>query len=110
MQVLRTAINFPAPKNLERLAIHDEDAWRAGGAVLAAAAERADIDAFRSAMNRVRPRIAGLLEHLLGLDDLVDLGLRRIGLGVDDINARGADAGDDQVAPLEKGVAGQGRQ
>ena len=51
---LRAAIDFPPPKNIERLAIHDEDARGPFGTILAAAAERADINAFRSAMDRVR--------------------------------------------------------
>ena len=37
-----------------------------------AAAERTDVDAFRTAMDSVGPRVAGLIEHLLGLDDLVN--------------------------------------
>ena len=110
MQPLRAAIDLPAAEDVEGLAIHDEDAGRPLGPVLAAAAERADIDAFRPAMDGVRPRVAGLLEDLLGLDDLVDLRLRRIRLGVDDINPRGPDTRDDQVAPLEEGVAGHRRQ
>jgi hypothetical protein len=40
-----------------------------------AAAEGRDIDALGAAMDRVRTRVAGLGEDLLGLDDLVDLGL-----------------------------------
>ena len=110
VQVLAAAIDFPASEDLERLAVHDEDARRPVGAVLAAAAERTDIDAFRSAMDRMRPRIAGLPEHLLRLDDLVDLRLRRMRLRIDHVDARGADARDDQVAPLEEGVAGERRQ
>src|SRR5436189_207845 len=33
-----------------------------------------------------------------------------IGLGIHDINPRGAESGDDQIAPFEKGVAGKRRQ
>ena len=61
-------------------------------------------------MDRVRARVARLLEDLLGLDDLVNRRLGGIGLGVHDINARGAEPGNDQIAPFEKGVAGQRRQ
>src|SRR5450631_3520384 len=104
------AVDLPAAQDIERLAIHDEDAWRPVGAVLPAAAERADVYAFRTAMDRVGPRVAGLLEHLLGLDDLVNLRLGGIGLRIHDINARGADPRDDQVAPLEERVAGERRQ
>ena len=80
------------------------------GAVLAAAAERADVDAFRPAMDGMRPRIAGLPEYLLRLDDLVDLRLGRMRLRIHHVDARGADAGNDQIAPLEEGVAGERRQ
>ena len=40
---LGTAIDLPAPENLEGLAIHDEDAGRAIGAILAATAERGKV-------------------------------------------------------------------
>ena len=110
VQVLRATIDLPAPEDLERLAVHDEDARRSIGAVLAAAAERADVNAFRPAMNRVGPRVAGFPEDLLRLDDLVNLRLGGIRLGVDDINSGRADAGDDEVAPLEEGVPGERRQ
>src|SRR5712675_3596693 len=42
VQVLGSAVDLPAPQDIERLAVHDEDAWRSIGAVLAATAERAD--------------------------------------------------------------------
>ena len=61
-------------------------------------------------MNRVRPRVPGLLEHFLGLDDLVDRRFGGIGFGIHDINARGAHPGNDQVAPIEERVAGERRQ
>ena len=77
VQVLGSAVDLPAAQDIERLAIHDEDARRA---VLAAAAERADVYAFWAAMDRVGPGITRLLEHLLGLDDLVNRRLGGIGL------------------------------
>ena len=55
MQVLGSAIDLPASQDIERLAVHDEDAWRPVGAVLATAAKRADVYAFRTAMDRVWP-------------------------------------------------------
>jgi hypothetical protein len=60
-------------------------------------------------MDGVRPGIAGLGKNLFRFDDLVDLRLQRL-LHVDDVNARRADARDDQVAPLQKGMAAQRRQ
>ena len=110
MQRLRTAVDLPPSEHLEGLAVHDEDAGRPVGAILATAAKRADIDAVRAAVNRVRPRVAGLREDFLGLDDFVNFRLRRIRLGIDDINPRRPDARDDEIAPLEEGVPGKRRQ
>ena len=100
VQVLGSAINLPAAKDVKRLAVHNEHARWPIGAILTAAAESADVDAFRTTMNGVGPRVAGLLEHLVGLDDLVDFCRGGIGLRIHDINARGAEPGNDQVAPL----------
>jgi hypothetical protein len=72
------------------------------GAVVATPAERADVYAFRTATDRVGPPIARFLEHLLGLNDLVNRRLGGIGLRIHDINARGARPRDDH--PLEEGV------
>src|SRR5436190_23625469 len=67
---LGSTVDLPAAQDFERLAVHDEDARRPGGAILAATAKRADVDALRAAMDRVGPRVAGLLEDLLRFDDL----------------------------------------
>ena len=50
MQLLRSAVDLPTAEDLERFAIHDEDA---GGpcAIFAAAAKRADVNPFRPTMN-----------------------------------------------------------
>ena len=69
-----------------------------------------DVDALGPAMHGVRPGIAGFPEDFLGLDDLVDLGRFRAALGVDDVDAGGGDARNDQETPLQEGVAGQRRQ
>src|SRR5262249_25077993 len=100
MQVLGSAIDLPAAENIESLAVYNEHAWRSLGAILAAAPKRAHVDALRPAMDRVGPRVTGLLEHLLGLDDLMNFGFSGIGFRIHDINARGAKPGDDQIAPL----------
>src|SRR5205085_2368549 len=102
--------DLPAAEDVKRLAVHDEHARWPIGAILTAAAERADVDAFGTAMDSVGPRIAGLLEDLVGLDDLVNFCLGWIGLRIHDINARGAEAGDDQVAPLQERMARERRQ
>ncbi len=84
--VLRAAVHFVAADHVERLAIHDEDARRPVGPILAAATEGRDIDALGPAMDGMGAGIAGLGENLLGLDDLVDFRLQRI-LHVHDIDA-----------------------
>ena len=79
MQGLGTTIDLPPPENIECLAVHDEDAGWSIGTILAAAAESADVNAFRPAVNRMRPRVAGLFKDLLGLDNLVNLRFGGIG-------------------------------
>ena len=110
VQSLGSAIDLPAAEDVKRLAVHDEHARRSIDAILTATAERADVDAFRTAMDSMGPRVAGLLEHLVGLDDLVDLCAGGVGLRIHDVNARGAEPGDDQIAPLEERMAGERRQ
>src|SRR5450755_1217903 len=56
VQLLRPALDLPPAEDLEILAVQQEDSGRAQGAVGAAAAERADVDTLRSAVNRVRAR------------------------------------------------------
>ena len=51
MQLLGPPIDLPAAEDIERFAVHDEDAWRAFRAVLTAAAKRADVDALRPTMD-----------------------------------------------------------
>ena len=96
-QLLRTAIQLPPAANVERLGIHQEDAARA---VAVGRAERAHVDAVRSAVHRVRRGVAGPLGERLRLDHLHDLRLPRIGLRVEDVNPRRVDPRHDQVAPL----------
>src|SRR4029450_12434768 len=98
---------FPPSEHLERLAIHDEDAGRSVGAVLAATAERRNVDAFRPAMNRMGPRVSGLLEDLLRLDDLVYRRLGGIRLGIDDVDAGRGHAGDNEITAFEESMPRQ---
>src|SRR5260370_1837823 len=60
VQGLGTTIDLPASEDIECLAVHDEDSRRPIGAVLATATESADVNTFRPAMDRVRPRVTGL--------------------------------------------------
>src|SRR5262245_24228977 len=72
VQVLGSAINLPAAKDVKRLAVHNEHARGPVGAIFTAAAERADVDAFRTTMNGVGPRVTGLLKHIVERDDVLD--------------------------------------
>src|SRR5260370_31663986 len=110
VQVLGTTIDLPASENIECLTVHNEDAGRPIGTILAAATKGADVNAFRPAMDRVGPRVAGLLKDFIGLDDLVNICLGGIRLRIHDINPRGPDAGDYEVAPLEERVPCERRQ
>src|SRR6185437_11642730 len=110
VQFLETTIDLPASEDIECLAVHDEDAGRSIGTILTAPTKSADVNAFRAAVNRMGPRVAGLFKDLLGLDDLVNLRFSWIRFGIHDINSRGADTGDDKIAPLQERVPGERRQ
>src|SRR3982074_523848 len=60
VQGLGTTIDLPASEDIECLAVHDEDAGRPIGTVLATPPESAEVNPFRPPMARVRPRVAGL--------------------------------------------------
>ena len=96
-QFLRTAVHFPLTHDLETLRIEQENAARR---LAFPVAERVDVDAFRTAMDGVQPGISRLFGHLLRLDDLDNLRVTRIGLGVDDMQARRTQAGHDEIAAL----------
>ena len=87
VQGLGTTIDLPSPEDLEGLAIHDEHAGRAVGAILAAAPERTDVDAVRTAMDGVGPRVTGLFEYFLRLDDLVNFRLGGIRFRIHNIDS-----------------------
>jgi hypothetical protein len=99
--VLDTALDFVPSDNIESLAVHDENTRGAVRAILAAAAEGRDVNPFRSAMDRMRARVTGLLKDFFRLDDLVDLGLERF-FDINDVNPARPDAGNDQIAALQE--------
>ena len=107
VQGLRAAVDLPAAEDFECLAIDDEDARGAIGAVGPGAAERAHINAIRAAVDRVRPGIARLVKHFFGLNDFVDFCFGRMRLRIDDVETRRPESGDDQIAPLDKCVPSQ---
>ena len=79
-------------------------------AVGTAAAERADVDAVGSAVDRVRARIAGLVQDLFRLDDLVNLGLCWMRLGIDDVETGRPQAWNDEIPSLDERVTGERRE
>ena len=108
-QFLGTAIDLPFAEDVEAFGIEQENP---AGRLAFGVAESIDVDAFRSAVDRVHPGIAGFLGDLLGLDHLHDLRIARIGLGIEDVQSRRAQARHDEVAPLHvrvRGVRAQAR-
>src|SRR6188474_2256808 len=97
MQELIAAVDFPLTENIERLAIqHENAAWP----VAIGISERANVNRFRTAVNRVRTRIVGARENFLRLDNFDYLWFPRIGLHIDDVNTRRANTGHHQVTPF----------
>ena len=95
-QLLRAAVVLPRALDREVVVVEQEDAARA---VALGVAERRDVDPVRPAVDRVRARVAGLGGDLVLADRLDDL--RVAALGVDDVDVRGAQARDEQVAALD---------
>src|SRR4029079_1515918 len=88
------ALDLPLPANVERFGVHQEPA---AGPTAAGAAKRRDIDALRTAMDGVRSAVAGALRQLGRLYDLDDLGCARVRLDVENMYARGAQPGHDEI-------------
>ena len=106
-EVLRPAVDLPAAEHLEGLVIHQEHAARA---LALGVAERADIDALGPAVHGMRPGVAGAVGELGGLDRPNLLRLPRVWLGVEDVQARGADARNNEIAALDVRVRRIGAQ
>src|SRR5690606_29195739 len=96
-ELLRPAVDLPSSEDLEGVMIHQEDAaWCSTLGI----GERRDIDALRAAMDGVGARVAGTLGDLAWLDHLHDLRVSGIGLGIEDVDARGAQPRHDEIAAL----------
>ena len=95
---------LPAALDLERLRVDDREA--AGGVAVGVAEHRDDDVLARHAVRRVRARVAGRAQDLVGLDHLLDPRPQRVVGDVDDVDPRGAEAGDDQVRAV-RAVAGR---
>ena len=103
-QLRRRAAVLPAALHLERARVEHGEAT---GAIAVGVAEHADDDVVaRHAVDRVRARVARLLDELLALDHLLDPRPPRVVGHVDDVDARGAKAGHDQVRAIRP-VAGR---
>jgi hypothetical protein len=86
---------LPAPLDLERPRVQHREA---AGAVAVGVPEHADDDVLaRHAVHGVRAGEAGRAHDLLALDHLLDPGPPRVVGHVDDVDARRAEARDDQV-------------
>src|SRR5215472_12576555 len=87
--------------------IEDQDPARA---IAASRADGVNVYAVGPAVYRVQARIAGALRDLVGVDDLHDLRLARIGLGIDDMDGGRAQSRDYKVATLDMGMRRIGTQ
>src|SRR5215208_3977541 len=87
VQILLAAVDLPATEHVEGVVIEHEDP---AGTLAVGRAKRTDIDAVWSAVDRVPVGVPRLRGHLLWFDRLDDLRPRRVGLGVDDVDARRA--------------------
>ena len=94
VQKLRAAVHLPLAQDIECFAIeHENTPW----AVTIGCSKCADVNAFRSTVNRVRTRIISTCKNFFRFDYFDDLRFSRIGLRVDNVNARRAQSRHDKV-------------
>ena len=96
-EVLVAPVGLPLAGHLERVVVEQR---HTAGALLAVPAEAGDEQPAGAAVHGVRPGVAGPLAQLLRPENLGDLRGRGVGLGVEHVQARRAQARDDQVAPV----------
>ena len=94
----RFAAVLPTALDLERLRVEHREA--AGTVSVGVAQHRDDDVVARHAVHGVRPRVTGLRDQFLCLDHLLDPRPARVACDVDDVHARRAEAGHDQVRPI----------
>src|SRR5215216_2917727 len=97
---LVAAVALPGADDVEGVVVEQGDP--AGAVVAVGAAEGGQEDGPGAAVDGVGPGVAGLGGQLLGGDLADHGGVARVGLGVQHIDPRRADAGDDQVAALQR--------
>jgi hypothetical protein len=100
----RLAAVLPAPLEVERPRVEHHEAARP--AAVGVAQHAHDHVVPRHAVDGVRARVAGLAYQLLGLDHLLDPRLARVVGHVQHVDAREAEARDDQVRAV-RSVAGR---
>ena len=82
---LRSTLHFPLAEHIKRLAIEHENTARPFSV---GRSQRADIDAFGSAMDRVRARVVRPAVQFLRFNDFDDIRLSRVWFGIDDVQPR----------------------
>ena len=106
-QRLRGTLFFPRSFDRKGLVVEGKDA---AGTVAIGRAERVDIDVIRATVDGVRATVATLFVDLFCFDHLDNARLARVGLGVDDINARRTQPRQQQITPLDMGVGRPGTE
>src|SRR5207244_6392261 len=81
---LRAAVELPPPLHRESVVVDDKDTARD---IPVRVAQGAHVDAIRAAMDRVRTAVAGPVGDLLSLDGVYELGVLRVGLDVEGVDA-----------------------
>src|SRR6202022_4123650 len=81
-KLLRPALHFPAAEDVEAVMIEQEHPARR---FALGRSEGARVDALRSAVQSVGPRIAAAHEYLLRFDHLDDTGRLPVGLGIENM-------------------------
>src|SRR5262249_38276594 len=100
-EVLRPAVHFPLTEHFEGEVVEQKDA---AGSFAIGRPERADIDAFRSAVNRVKPGVASATEDFVRFDHLDDFRIERIRLGVHYVDAGRFQSWHNQIAAFDVGM------
>lgn len=101
-QELRATVDLPAAEDLEGVVVEEKNA---AGAAALGAAQGGDIAGVGTAVNGVKPGVAGPAGDLASRNDLHQARPTGIGLGVDDSAALLAQPGPDQGAPLQMGMS-----
>src|SRR5436190_13954434 len=101
MQKLWAPIHLPLTQDFERLTIEHENSARP---VAIGGSKGTHVNPFRSTVNRMRTRIVSAGKNFFRLDHFHDLRCSRIGLDVDDVNARRANSRHNKVTALDMGV------